>query len=66
MQPAVTARRPRRCLAWRAFFYAGAPALLVSHWEVGSNAAVKITTWAELRANDKKWAPFVVVGEEAQ
>jgi len=28
----------------RAFFYAGARALLVSHWEVGSDAAVKLTT----------------------
>ena len=37
----------------RAFFYAGARALLVSHWEVGSDAAVKLTTraFAELRAN---------------
>ncbi len=30
----------------RAFFYAGARALLVSHWEVGSHAAVKLTTGA--------------------
>jgi CHAT domain-containing protein len=30
----------------RAFFYSGARALLVSHWEVGSDAAVKITTRA--------------------
>ena len=30
----------------RAFFYAGARALLVSHWEVGSDAAVKLTTRA--------------------
>jgi CHAT domain-containing protein len=37
----------------RAFFYAGARALLVSHWEVGSDAAVKLTTraFAELKAN---------------
>jgi tetratricopeptide (TPR) repeat protein/CHAT domain-containing protein len=37
----------------RAFFYAGARALLVSHWEVGSNAAVKLTTRAvaELKAH---------------
>ena len=28
----------------RAFFYAGARALLVSHWEVASDAAVKLTT----------------------
>jgi len=39
----------------RAFFYAGARALLVSHWEVGSEAAVKLTTraFAELRLNPK-------------
>ena len=39
----------------RAFFYAGARALLVSHWEVGSDAAVKLTTLAfeEMRANPK-------------
>jgi CHAT domain-containing protein len=30
----------------RAFFYAGARALLVSHWEVGSDAAVKLVTRA--------------------
>jgi CHAT domain-containing protein/tetratricopeptide (TPR) repeat protein len=30
----------------RAFFYAGARALLVSHWPVNSNAAVKLTTGA--------------------
>jgi CHAT domain-containing protein/tetratricopeptide (TPR) repeat protein len=30
----------------RAFFYAGARALLVSHWEVDSQAAVKLTTRA--------------------
>src|SRR5437667_9435960 len=37
----------------RAFFYAGARALLVSHWEVGSAAAVKLTTaaFAELKSN---------------
>ena len=37
----------------RAFFYAGARALLVSHWEVGSDAAVKLTTraFAELKSN---------------
>jgi CHAT domain-containing protein/tetratricopeptide (TPR) repeat protein len=37
----------------RAFFYAGARALLLSHWEVGSDAAVKLTTgaFAELRAH---------------
>jgi CHAT domain-containing protein len=36
----------------RAFFYAGARALLVSNWEVGSHAAVKLTTraFAELKA----------------
>jgi len=39
----------------RAFFYAGARALLVSHWEVGSDAAVKLTTqaFAELNANPR-------------
>ena len=39
----------------RAFFYAGARALLVSHWEVGSDAAVKLTTRAfvEMTANPK-------------
>ena len=37
----------------RAFFYAGARALLVSHWEVGSDAAVKLTTkaFAELKSS---------------
>ncbi len=37
----------------RAFFYAGARALLVSHWYVDSRAAVKITTetFAELKRN---------------
>ena len=36
----------------RAFFYAGARALLVSHWEVGSDAAVRLTTraFSELKA----------------
>jgi CHAT domain-containing protein len=28
----------------RAFFYAGARALLVSHWEVETNAAMRLTT----------------------
>ena len=39
----------------RAFFYAGARALLVSHWEVGSHAAVKLTTraFAELKEEPK-------------
>jgi len=39
----------------RAFFYAGARALLVSHWPVNSDAAVRLTTkaFAELRANPK-------------
>ena len=39
----------------RAFFYAGARALLVSHWEVGSDAAVKLTTraFAELESNSQ-------------
>ena len=37
----------------RAFFYAGARALLVSHWPVNSQAAVKLTTQAfsELKIN---------------
>lgn len=37
----------------RAFFYAGARALLVSHWPVNSDAAVKLTTgaFAELKRN---------------
>ena len=37
----------------RAFFYAGARALLVSHWAVESDAAVQLTTgaFAELKAN---------------
>jgi CHAT domain-containing protein len=37
----------------RAFFYAGARALLVSHWAMDSDAAVLLTTrtFAELRAN---------------
>jgi CHAT domain-containing protein len=37
----------------RAFFYAGARALLVSHWAVGSDAAVKLATraFAELKAH---------------
>jgi CHAT domain-containing protein len=37
----------------RAFFYAKARALLVSHWPVNSDAAVKLTTraFAELGAN---------------
>jgi CHAT domain-containing protein/tetratricopeptide (TPR) repeat protein len=39
----------------RAFFYAGARALVVSHWEVGSGAAVKLATgaFAELNANPR-------------
>jgi CHAT domain-containing protein len=37
----------------RAFFYAGTRALLVSHWDVDSDAAVKLTTRAftELASN---------------
>src|SRR6202012_2005832 len=37
----------------RAFFYAGARSLLVSHWPVDSAAAVKLTTgaFAELKKN---------------
>jgi CHAT domain-containing protein len=39
----------------RAFFYAGARSLLVSHWEVNSDATVKLITKAvaELKANPK-------------
>ncbi len=39
----------------RAFFYAGARSLLVSHWNVDSNAAVQLTTraFAELKAHPK-------------
>jgi CHAT domain-containing protein len=39
----------------RAFFYAGARALLVSHWAVYSNAAVKLTTsiFSEMQADPK-------------
>jgi CHAT domain-containing protein/tetratricopeptide (TPR) repeat protein len=39
----------------RAFFYAGARALLVSHWSVNSEATVKLITkaFAELRSNRK-------------
>jgi CHAT domain-containing protein/tetratricopeptide (TPR) repeat protein len=39
----------------RAFFYAGARSLLVSHWEVASDATVKLITKAiaELKANPK-------------
>jgi CHAT domain-containing protein len=39
----------------RAFFYAGARALLVSHWQVNSDAAVKLTTaaFSALEANPK-------------
>ncbi|MGO9546570.1 MAG: tetratricopeptide repeat protein [Rhodomicrobium sp.] len=39
----------------RAFFYAGARSLLVSHWEVNSDAAVAITTGAvnEMKAEPK-------------
>jgi CHAT domain-containing protein len=39
----------------RAFFYAGARALLVSHWAVDSESAVALTTqaFADMRANPK-------------
>jgi len=40
----------------RAFFYAGARSLLVSHWEVNSDAAVAITTGA---VNAMKAAPKI-------
>ena len=49
----------------RAFFYAGARALLVSHWPVNSDAAVALTTGAFARACEKSddwssgsFAPF--------
>ena len=44
----------------RPFFYAGARALLVSHWEVYSEAAVKLTTraFAELRRAEAARAPI--------
>jgi CHAT domain-containing protein len=37
----------------RAFFYAGTRALLVSHWDVDSDAAVKLTTraFSEITSN---------------
>ena len=43
----------------RAFFYAGARSLLVSHWQVDSEAAVAITTGAvnAMKANPKSAAP---------
>jgi CHAT domain-containing protein len=58
-QPAI--RRQETSLARslsglaRAFFYAGARALLVSHWPVESDAAVKLTTrtFAELAKDPK-------------
>lgn len=39
----------------RAFFYAGTRSLLVSHWQVGSDAAVKLTTkaFAEMKARSR-------------
>ena len=46
---------PRRCPEWRGRFSTHARALLVSHWAVGSDAAVKLTTraFAELKAHPK-------------
>jgi CHAT domain-containing protein len=40
---------------WRAFFYAGARALLVSHWSVNSAAAARLTTstFAIMKADPK-------------
>ena len=45
----------RRFRASRAFFYAGARTLLVSHWQVNSDAAAKLTTgsFTALEANPK-------------
>jgi hypothetical protein len=42
-----------------AFFYAGARALLVSHWAVGSNAAMRLTisTFDNLNATPRSAAP---------
>jgi CHAT domain-containing protein len=44
---------PKHSLVLRAFFYAGARSLLVSHWEVNSDDTVKLITKAvaELKAN---------------
>jgi CHAT domain-containing protein len=44
----------------RAFFYAGARALLVSYWPVNSGAAVKLTTIAfeEMRKSEAAGAPI--------
>ncbi|WP_072389417.1 CHAT domain-containing tetratricopeptide repeat protein [Hyphomicrobium sp. CS1BSMeth3] len=44
----------------RAFFYAGARTLLVSHWAVGSQTAVRLTTRAfeEMKANELKAKPI--------
>ena len=57
----------------RAFFYAGARALLVSHWAVASDAATRLTTsaFATLAADPDNaypaiWGPFAVVGEGSQ
>ena len=46
---------PKRSQASRAFFYAGARSLLVSHWAVNSDATVKLITKAvaELKADPK-------------
>ena len=53
--PGPRAKVPRHCPGWRAFFYAGARTLLVSHWEVGSDAAVRLTTrtFEELKAHSE-------------
>jgi len=52
-QPGMTAMPRRSPGLARAFFYAKARALLVSHWYVSSDAAVKLATktFAELKAN---------------
>ena len=41
-------------LGWRVPFYAGARALLVSHWEVDSNATAKLITSAVVAISQDK------------
>ncbi len=49
----------------RAFFYAGARALLVSNWpvETTSARAITIDVFAREAENPGIWAPFSVVGD---